>query len=397
MITYKRGLSFVLPLLGALMCFVPYSNTFAQSEKISLDFTLAPALEKAQVLGLTSLGVDSRGSGPVLISGTLINNTSERLDNLYFEFEMQAASVGVIAKVSQQAAYPFSLEPNQVVFATNNDIDREELPGIDDKMKFEGGLTSSGEDFVETLGGTTTLPNDIYTFSVTIYQVTNALGRQTLASQVIELGGSFDGAIVDELNIYLKAPGDVVGSEVNITNPFPQFSWEGEAANTYRVIVVNDNGQDSPETLIQSAKSSEPTNTGGSLLQFENLDYTVEGNSLQFPSSGVQALVSGQKYYWQVTTSIQTAIGEDEIVSDIWTFRLLNPGDTEAVVEMDQSVYNAIIQLVGEDKYSELVETGYGFESIEIDDQVFTGIVGIQKIAEIIRKIEDGDIILNDN
>ena len=129
------------------MCFVPYSNTFAQSEKISLDFTLAPALEKAQVLGLTSLGVDSRGSGPVLISGTLINNTSERLDNLYFEFEMQAASVGVIAKVSQQAAYPFSLEPNQVVFATNNDIDREELPGIDDKMKFEGGLTSSGEDF----------------------------------------------------------------------------------------------------------------------------------------------------------------------------------------------------------------------------------------------------------
>ena len=75
----------------------------------------------------------------------------------------------------------------------------------------------------------------------------------------------------------------------------------------------------------------------------------------------------------------------------------MNPGDTEAVVEMDQSVYNAIIQLVGEDKYSELVETGYGFESIEIDDQVFTGIVGIQKIAEIIRKIEDGDIILNDN
>ena len=49
--------------------FVP---AIAQSEKITLDITLSPALENAQVLGLTSLGVDNKGSGPLLIRGSLL-------------------------------------------------------------------------------------------------------------------------------------------------------------------------------------------------------------------------------------------------------------------------------------------------------------------------------------
>ena len=49
-------------------------------------------------------------------------------------------------RIRQQAAYPFSLNPGQVVFATNNDVQNEEIPGISDIMKFDGGLTSTGEN-----------------------------------------------------------------------------------------------------------------------------------------------------------------------------------------------------------------------------------------------------------
>ncbi|MFD2530910.1 hypothetical protein [Gracilimonas halophila] len=45
---------------------------------------------------------------------------------------------------------------------------------------------------------------------------------------------------------------------------------------SYRLLVVEDNGQDSPESLLQGAKSSTPINDGGSLLEFENL--AVTGN-----------------------------------------------------------------------------------------------------------------------
>lgn len=152
-------------LLAVLAIFVPVNSAHAQSQcvdsgSLSLEVNLSPVLENASVLGLTSLGIDTRGSGPVLVSGTLVNNTDELLTNLFFEFKFTAGQVGTIAELTQQAAYPFTLDPRQVVYATNNDIDNEQLPGVDETMKFDGGLTSEGEDFLESLDGTT-LPNDI--------------------------------------------------------------------------------------------------------------------------------------------------------------------------------------------------------------------------------------------
>ena len=370
---------------------------FAQSDKVTLEFSLSPVLEQAQVLGLSSLGVDTEGGGPVIISGSLVNNTTERLENLYFEFDVEAASYGVLARIRQQAAYPFSLNPGQVVFATNNDIQNEEIPGISDRMKFDGGLTSTGENFVEDLSGTT-LPNDQYSFAVRIYQVTEEGRRELLANETIQLGGNIsEGGVVDELTILLRTPGDLVGAEAAITNPIPQLSWEGDASLNYRVLVVSGNGADSPESLLESAKSSEATDMGGSLLQFEYLDQNIRGNSLQYPTNGVQALVPGQTYYWQVVTSMNTALGTNEVVSEIWQFTLVDAGSESNVVEVDQETVQAIVQLIGQDTYNLLLETGYSFENIEIDGQVYTGIVGVQKILELIEKFQNGDLVIEGN
>ena len=370
---------------------------FGQSDKVTLEFSLSPVLEQAQVLGLSSLGVDTEGGGPVIISGSLVNNTTERLENLYFEFDVEAASYGVLARIRQQAAYPFSLNPGQVVFATNNDIQNEEIPGISERMKFDGGLTSTGENFVEDLSGTT-LPNDQYSFAVRIYQVNEEGRRELLANETIQLGGNIsEGGVVDELTIFLRTPGDLVGAEAAITNPIPQLSWEGDASLTYRVLVVSGNGSDSPESLLESAKSSEATDMGGSLLQFEYLDQNIRGNSLQYPTNGVQALVPGQTYYWQVVTSMNTALGTNEVVSEIWEFTLVDPGSESNVVEVDQETVQAIVQLIGQDTYNLLLETGYSFENIEIDGQVYTGVVGVQKILELIEKFQNGDLVIEGN
>jgi len=371
--------------------------TFGQSDKVTLEFSLSPILEQAQVLGLSSLGIDTEGGGPVIISGSLVNNTTERLENLYFEFDVEAASYGVLARIRQQAAYPFSLNPGQVVFATNNDIQNEEIPGISDIMKFDGGLTSTGENFVEDLSGTT-LPNDQYSFAVRIYQVDEVGRRELLANETIQLGGNVsEGGVVDELTILLRTPGDLVGAEAAITNPIPQLSWEGDASLTYRVLVVAGNGFDSPESLLESAKSSEATDMGGSLLQFEYLDQNVQGNSLQYPTNGVQALVPGQTFYWQVVTSMNTALGTNEVVSEIWEFTLVDPGSESSVVEVDSETVQALVQLIGQDTYNVLLETGYSFENIEIDGQVYSGIENKKKILELIEKFQNGDVVIEGN
>jgi hypothetical protein len=399
---FVRFKATVQSLLVFSILFVPAKKLYAQADcnvtdKLTVEVVLSPALENAQVLGLASLGVDNRGTGPMLGSVTMVNNTDELLSNLFFEFKVEAGKVGTIAEIIQQAAYPFTLDPRQVVYATNNDIVEERIPGVDETMRFNGGLTSDGEAFVESLGGSTTLPSDIYTVAVTIYQVTNECGKQVLAEYVTDLGVSETGAVFDELSIQLRTPGDEIGNEANITNQFPQISWEGDAANTYRIIIVKSNGQDSPETLIESARSTSPVNLGGSLLELESLDINVEGNNLQYPSSGAQALEVGETYYWQVSTEVQTAIGTDVIVSDVWTFTLLDPGSdaSQGTQEMDEETFQSIIRLIGEEQYNNLVADGFTFAGISVDEQAYDGITGIQKLAEIIQKIEDGDIILN--
>jgi hypothetical protein len=388
-----RIYSVFLPLLVAVSVFVPAKKGFAQSDKLTLEYQLSPALENAQVLGLTSLGINSEGAGAMLISGTLTNNTDEVLNELFFEFTFEAGKVGTIAKVTQQAAYPFSLDPFQVVYATNNDIQNETIPGIDESIKFDGGLTAQGEEWVESLENVTTLPNDVYTFNLTIYQFTLADGKQVMATQTIELGGG-DGAVVDEKSIFLKSPGDIVGSEITITNQYPQFSWEGDAANEYRVLVVKGNGQDSPESLIESAKSSEPVNEAGSLLQFENLDITVEGNTIQYPSSGAQPLQAGQTYYWQVTSEVQTAIGAEFINSEIWSFKLSAPGEELVQAPINEDVFTALIQLIGEEQFSNLNENGYSLYSITYNGQTYSGILATQVLEDIYFKIEDESVIV---
>lgn len=94
-----------------------------------------------------------------------------------------------------------------------------------------------------------------------------------------------------------------------------------------------------------------------------------------------------------------TLTGTEEYVSDIWSFTLIDPSDGSAVAaqEIDEDTIQALIALVGSELYTTLSEDGFLFESIELDGQTFSGVTGIQKLADILQLINDGDIIVNDN
>ncbi len=384
---------------------VPNLEAFAQNEcnvdgKLSIDVQLAPIISDSQVLSLTALGVDNKGSGPQVGTFTLKNETDELLENLYFEFRVEAAKVGVLGELVQQAAYPFTLDPQQLVYATNNDIVDEELPGVDEWLRFNGGLTAEGEQFIEDLSGSTSLPTDIYSVYVAVSQVSDACGRVVLDSQVVQVGGSETGAVLDELSIALRTPGAEIGSNFSISNPYPQLSWEGDATIDYRIIVVSEDGDRDVQTMFNDALGSPPQAEGGQLISpFEYLDVLVTGTSLQYPTAGAQALETGKTYFWQVSTEVNSTTGIDIFVSDIWTFTLIDPSDgtSAAAQEIDEETIQALNTLVGTELYTTLSEDGFVFESIALDNQTFSGITGIQKLAEILSKIDEGDIILNDN
>lgn len=393
----KRILSFLF--IGALCVFVPIQNAFAQTSGLELEADLSSALEMAQVLGLSSLGIDATGRGPVIFSFTMTNTNATRLENLFLDVVISSSSRGVLAEVFSSNNTPFALEAGERIFGTNNNLADEEVPGIDESLSFDGELTDAGEDLVNSLEGSTTLPVDLYQVQVRIYQTNNRLNGGTLiAEQTVEVGGGSAGDVRD---IFLKAPGDVVGTEVEINNPLPEFSWDGEIDLDYRLILVKGNGIDSPESLLQAAMSTNATNDtnqgAGSLLEFENLDLIVQGINFQYPANGVLALEAGSRYYWQLIAQITTGAGVEERPSTVWNFTLAAPSTGTATVALDQETIRSLIRIIGQERYQELVAAGFKLESIRIDDQDITGPALVQKLAEIIRRIDDEEIAIDSN
>ncbi|MAL18396.1 MAG: hypothetical protein CL670_02975 [Balneola sp.] len=379
-----------------LCCVVPTNIVFAQS--VNLDVEPSSILENSQVLSLTGLGIDAEGNGPSLISATIENLTGEKIDNLYLELIISAAKVGTIAEVTQSSSRPFSLSPFQTLYFSNNDLANERIPGISTPVTFSGGLTTEGDNFLSNLSGSTSLPRDVYSLEVILFRVTDARGRENLARDVAEIGGGDSGALsFDESEIYLKSPGDVAGSLAEITNPYPQFSWEGNTGVTYRLLVVEQTGQDSPESLLQSAKSSSPIGEGGSLLSFENLDVIVEGTSFQFPASGAQSLEAGKTYYWRILKTVQSSGDSEDVSSEIWSFTLKDASKVTATLPVSQEAEQAIVELIGQEAYQSLKNRGFTLESLSYDGQEFTGTAAGIKLDELLQKIRDEDIIVAGN
>lgn len=380
-------------------------NKLVQAQELNITVEPSAILADAEILSLTELGVNTDGSGPVLVSVIIENLSDQKAENLFLEIVVSSGKEGTILEYTQDSDRPFSLRPFQSVYITNNDVANEIFPGIEESIGFDGGLTPQGEDLIGELSGSTSLPQDVYSLEVTIFTFSDARGRQNLATGIAEIGGSSTGAkaVIEDSEIIPRTPGDAIGSESMITNPYPQFSWEGSTNISYRLIVVEDNGQDSPESLLQSAKSSSPLSEGGSLLEFENLDSFVEGTSFQYPSSGVQPLERGKTYYWQVSALKQSSSDRSEVLSEAWSFTLNDPTDQSSSgspnenVTISEEVRTALIELIGQESFEQIQERGFTLESIEYDGQQFTGPAAALKLEELLQKIRDEKIVIQGN
>ncbi len=388
---------FFLLLLYNLVVEIGYAQDCYLQDVVSIDIELAPVLSEAQILGLTALGLDSKGSGPQIISGTLKNETEKTLYNLFLEIKIEASTLGVLGRVEQQAQYPFSLAPMQVVFGTNNDIINEKIPGIVESLRFNAEITEVGEKFIENLGGLTELPNDVYTIYTSVSQVTDKCGRTILAEEITSVGGGVENIVVDELSVLLKAPGSEVGSNFAISNPYPQFSWDGNPNIEYRIIVVSDENDQDVQTMINDAKGSSAD--GQLIIPYEYLDKTVKGINLQYPTVNAKPLEQGKRYYWQVSTELNSISGTEEYVSDIWTFTLINSSDSTNVqiLEIDEKSTQAIYALIGSDLFEMLLEQGFNFEGLEIDDQIYIGQNALVKLSDLLDSINNGEIFVKDD
>lgn len=386
-----------IPWLFSMLCLsvLLIDVTEAQVHDIDLQIQAGPVLTNAEVIELTNIALDESGSGARLFSIFLQNGTDEVQRAFYLRISLSTSSRGLIMEAIQSNDRSFSLNPGQAIFVSNNELAAGRIPGILSEIRFEGDITDEGIQLLNRLQGSTTLPPDEYILEIELYQGSNSTnGGNLITSNFITFGGDM---IENDLSIFLQSPGDVVGTGVRITNSYPEFRWEGQTGQTYRIVVVEEQQGESPETLIQSAKSTAPGRIGQpvSLLEYEVLDLIVDDTRLQFPSSGVQPLRSGKVYYWQIFTSLQTTAGEQERASEIWSFTLAGGFDDRSeIVEVDDELRSILIALLGADVYNEFEQRNFDLQSLIIDGDEIAGEMARDHLLRLAERIRDGEIKL---
>lgn len=388
-----RSLSKVIPFLLLLS-----SPVIAQqsSGDVVVEVRLMEAVTKAQVISLSTLGVDVRGRGQQVMELVLQNRLNITVKNLFFHITVSSSNVGLVAEIDSKPDTPFSLRPNQLLITDNNRL-HNGLPDIAELVGFVGDLTPQGKTFVESLDGATRLPDAVYTVVISLYQGKNRPNGGQMISTFTQSVGSQP--ITNTIDFNLLTPGGPIGSNEMIGSGQPSFRWDGPSNTGYRLIVVQDPGRgQSPEALIQAAISTEPTSGQGSigtLLEYEMIDVVLTSNNFFYPAAGVKRLKPGAKFYWQVITRIRTSRGTDHRPSGIYEFTLSNPNVTQTadiqsvIVPLASSISSEIAASI-----QNLVQNGFKMDKILIDGREISGTSLQAFLEDFTEKVKRGEIII---
>lgn len=383
-------------LAALFICIFSHSFVRAQnSEIVELELEATPLFSEARMIEYLSLAFDESGRGARIFSLILQNTSRSELTDIYIEYSVRSSRSGMLFEAYQSADTPITLQAGQILAANNNDLASAQLPGIPPPIYFFGDLTSGGRSLLNSVRGST-LPADAYTLTMNIYQYGNEqTGGNLLTTESITIGENLaDG----ELSVFLISPGDIPGSNISISNPYPDFRWEGRLNQTYRLIIVEGVEGESAPSLIESALSTHPAREGGTtnLLQFEQADILVNGTSFQYPPSGVQSLQPGQTYFWQVFSTLRSTSGEKILSSEIWSFTLdgggtsTGPGGENIPIEND--ILALLYAILGEQKTNELIGRGFNLEAIQLDENEFRGISAREQLEELLLKVREGTV-----
>lgn len=374
---------------------VPFASLFSQSSDFGIEIISEPLINNAQIVELSTL-INADGNSSVrLITIQITNFTEQEADDLYLDIDVFSSREGLLMESHQRNDVPFGLLPGQTASVSNIDLSMGRLPNTRNRVVFNGRLTSDGRALFNRLRGVTSLPADEYTIEVRLYQRNNSVnGGILVGSSSVTLGGNL---IDSDLSIYLLSPGETVGSGVTISNPYPEFRWEGQQGQTYRLVLVEAVAGEDPQALLESAISTASSRGGAErLLEHEYLDVQVDGTSFSYPSFGTKLLQPGKRYYWQVYTELQTTSGVRERASEIWSFTMRDSRESVAGVEIDDELSELLISVIGAVKTERIIREGFSLFEIEIDGRVLSGEAAKEELLQLLDMMRNERIKLKD-
>lgn len=354
------------------------------SDKIDVQMMVENSLNVARLISLSQLS-GSVNTDERFITLYLSNITPERQNNLRLHINVRSTRYGVIVNLDERNG--FSMEPGQTAKANMSSLG-DGIPGITSNMRFDAGLTAGGEAMINELRGSATLPDDIYTITVEIYQNGNSSSGTLVGGTSITIGAEPG---ISTYEVRPVQPGDVNGSGATIFTTNPVFSWEGDPSLRFRLIVVQAAAGRSAEALIQSALDTNPPEQGGRLLSDEMADVVAGQLSYSYPTSGVKALEQNITYYWQVFALVPDVRGEQLLPSEIFEFTVSGDRDNQQA-GVNREINTLVRRHFRRNDILSLSREGFDLVSVEYKGTVYTGPQIITVLEDFFEKVDEGKI-----
>ncbi len=313
---------------------------------------------------------------------------SEEVLKLTFSLSLQSQSLGFNSLEELLSGYVEVKGVSSALHFSSTDINVND-PLSDYNIQVEGHeISAPSQDIIDHISNTIIesgkMPDGNYSFSITLS------GENGVYDHVVENIQIYSPVMLD-----LVTPGGTIGdtSTTAIYTTYPVFQWSADYCPdcTYGIRICEFNIENH-STLSEAINDMSVL----PLSQSEEF-YTLLGDAttFQYPVSDAGSLEPGKLYVWQVIRTYGTTLGTEDILSDIYIFKILSLEEPAGAFDPNQEL---IRDLIGEQQYELYFGSGgelsgyFSTNTVTVNGEE----IPISQLYEFLSQIQTGNITIID-
>jgi hypothetical protein len=189
--------------------------------------------------------------------------------------------------------------------------------------------------------------------------------------------------------INLVSPGSAVGlgAVQEVFTEYPVFQWNGSSGKYQILVFEKKNDYQSVDDVLNSFP-----NWQSDIIDVLSVQYPSVGSS----NNPVIPLEFGKTYYWLIKMFVQTSSGENELLSEVWQFTLVDPSKLLQTADSHakEDIQRLLSQLIGNEQAEEIARgvSDFRLKSIRINGRPIT----VQELYQIIDQYQGRDLQILD-
>ncbi|MFQ6612225.1 MAG: hypothetical protein ACE5D2_03880 [Fidelibacterota bacterium] len=224
-------------------------------------------------------------------------------------------------------------------------------------------------------------PPNVVPIEITTNEVINASEFESMLSSIMTTGKLADGEYTFELELYsgpdlaltghelktivvqtpiginLESPGgELADTSFNVVyTTYPIFNWYSSTCTNCKTYIRVAEFKPGEHSVPDESFKDETMLPVDLLQEWALIDNIT---TYQYPLSNAKPLEYGKVYVWQVKNTIPTTAGLEDIVSPIYAFKIVNPGQTTTTsTAISDPLIQSLQQLLDQDQFNTLFGT----------------------------------------